>query len=1060
MKLRAPLYLFILITSLAILYPKASRAVGSVGGCDNYSPSTNGSTVSCNSTITPAATAGVISPFGVGSTTVGNGIKLTINSGTTLDIFGSTVGLGSGAYVINNGVLNTNTSSNGYGISSGVNSRSQAGGSTIINNGSITTGGASSTGIIIYADSVNGAANSITNTGTINTTGNAAHGILVRNAAAIAEINNSGSIAAAGTSSNGVQITGAANFTNSGIICPSGITSGACATGGSGTGNGIQIDNNANTNRTTITNTSTGLIGAPTSSNYAIYSAQQPGVDIYNYGRILGASASATAINFAGSVSGGSNNTVTLYGGSTLLGGINFNKGNTQETLTYNGLSNSSFSNAVSGLNVINATNGANVTMNSSTAYELVSGKVAVDGTSSLNIAGVIQDQSSPTVAASSIEKTGSGTLTLSGANTYTGGTTVTGGTLAGNTTSLQGAITNNSIVNFNQATAGTYSGLMSGTGALLKTGDGNLTLTGHNTYSGGTTVSGGMLTGDNLSLQGNITNNATVNFNQLSVGTYSGVMSGTGSLLKTGGGTLTLSGANTYSGGTTVSAGTLSGNATSIQGNIVNNGTVQFSQSGSGTYSGTMSGSGNLTQVGNGVLNLTGPNTYSGGTNLNAGAIAVGNNTALGSGGLVMSSGTTLQASSSVNLANNISTSTAANIDTNGNNLGLSGIISGTSDLNKNGAGVLTLAGINSYSGSTNINAGGLLLTGSIGQPSGTTMTTVSSGASLQGNGTINGSLTNAGTVAPSFNGAQANLTINGNYVGAGGNFVSNVYAPVTNPIADTMTISGGASGTTGVTIVDKGGLGNRTSGPGIEVVHISALGSSTTPNAFALNQRVASGAFEYKLVKGDASGSGNSWYLRTDNPAQPASASAPAPSAAALATPAVGERIEVSVYPALPTLVQLYSQTAVDTLDQRRGDLNLVNPQGATKKNADGWARIIGKAGASTPSSVSDGPKLNFNTYALQFGADLYKNEEGGSRTYVGPYVTIGGANGNTSNQAGTISTGSINGLQAYSAGLYATHFAQNGLYVDALAQGSKFSMPMLAQSRALSSRLKAQV
>src|SRR5262249_31212373 len=39
---------------------------------------------------------------------------------------------------------------------------------------------------------------------------------------------------------------------------------------------------------------------------------------------------------------------------------------------------------------------------------------------------------------------------------------------------------------------------------------------------------------------------------------TFSGIMSGTGGLIKTGAGTLTLSGAHTYSGGTAINAGTL----------------------------------------------------------------------------------------------------------------------------------------------------------------------------------------------------------------------------------------------------------------------------------------------------------------------------------------------------------------------------------------------------------------------------------------------------------------------------------------------------------------------
>ncbi|WP_252407983.1 autotransporter-associated beta strand repeat-containing protein, partial [Escherichia coli] len=60
--------------------------------------------------------------------------------------------------------------------------------------------------------------------------------------------------------------------------------------------------------------------------------------------------------------------------------------------------------------------------------------------------------------------------------------------------------------------------------------------------------VSGGTLTGNTTSLQGNIENNASVVFNQGTDGTYAGIMSGTGGLTKSGAGNLTLSGANSYS--------------------------------------------------------------------------------------------------------------------------------------------------------------------------------------------------------------------------------------------------------------------------------------------------------------------------------------------------------------------------------------------------------------------------------------------------------------------------------------------------------------------------------
>lgn len=83
----------------------------------------------------------------------------------------------------------------------------------------------------------------------------------------------------------------------------------------------------------------------------------------------------------------------------------------------------------------------------------------------------------------------------MTGANNYSGGTIVNGGILQGTTTSLQGPITNNAQVTFNQGFNGTYAGNMSGTGAVNLNGSGGITFTGNNTYSGGTNINGGTLT-------------------------------------------------------------------------------------------------------------------------------------------------------------------------------------------------------------------------------------------------------------------------------------------------------------------------------------------------------------------------------------------------------------------------------------------------------------------------------------------------------------------------------------------------------------------------------------
>lgn len=86
------------------------------------------------------------------------------------------------------------------------------------------------------------------------------------------------------------------------------------------------------------------------------------------------------------------------------------------------------------------------------------------------------------------------GTLTLTGANSYSGGTTIAGGTLKGTSTSLQGAILNDSALEFIQATDGTYAGSITGTGTLAKSGSGALTLTGSSAIGGATIVSAGRL--------------------------------------------------------------------------------------------------------------------------------------------------------------------------------------------------------------------------------------------------------------------------------------------------------------------------------------------------------------------------------------------------------------------------------------------------------------------------------------------------------------------------------------------------------------------------------------
>ena len=505
------------------------------------------------------------------------------------------------------------------------------------------------------------------------------------------------------------------------------------------------------------------------------------------------------------------------YGGSTVVGGgvlrggaVNvFNSNgamqvNAGATLDLNGNDQSVGSLAGAG----------SITLGSAT---LTAGS---DNTSSL-FSGVVS-------GAGPLVKAGTGALTLTGANNYTGGTTVSAGSLVGTTTSLQGTIQNDANVTFDQSTNGTYASAMSGTGTLTKTGAGTVTLTGANSYTGGTIVDTGVLAGSTTSLQGNITNNAAVQFDQTSNGTYAGVMSGTGSLVKSGGGTLTLTGANTYKGGTLIAGGTLVGDTTSIQGSVVDNAQLVLNQTTNGTFSGSITGSGSLTKNGAGTLTLAGSSTYTGGTIVNAGTLAgtsqslqgsiqdnasvvfqqdfagasnaaisgAGSVTKSGTGALFLTGANTYTGGTVVSGGSLIGTTSSLQgaiqndarvIFSQGGSGTYAGAMTGTGSLAMNGAGTLTLTGNNTYSGGTSIAGGGAI---SVGQDA---VLGASAGGVTLGDTTSNGTLT----------------FTNSGLFSSNRSFVLGAAGGVFNTIGTSpVTIGGGVSGIGGLTKTGGGVL------------------------------------------------------------------------------------------------------------------------------------------------------------------------------------------------------------------------------------------------------------
>ena len=206
-----------------------------------------------------------------------------------------------------------------------------------------------------------------------------------------------------------------------------------------------------------------------------------------------------------------------------------------------------------------------------------------------------------------SLEKIGTGTITLTGQNTYTGATTVTEGVL--NMESENVIASSSSVVN---------------NAAIAYDGDNQV----FKNLSGNTATA-------------TITGTAALTLENNTATEYAGSINGNGARIeKTGMGTLTLSGANTYTGQTTVTDGTLNltaaqsvANSSGVTNNaaIVYTGTQKFNNLSGNTAASTITGSGNLelandtdssyiglfsldssqvTKTGAGILTLDSPNS------------------------------------------------------------------------------------------------------------------------------------------------------------------------------------------------------------------------------------------------------------------------------------------------------------------------------------------------------------------------------------------------------------------------------------------------------------------
>jgi autotransporter-associated beta strand protein len=253
----------------------------------------------------------------------------------------------------------------------------------------------------------------------------------------------------------------------------------------------------------------------------------------------------------------------------------------------------------------------------------------------------------------------GTGGLTITGGlhylyghNTYTGPTTLLAGSLKARPYSLSDRIINHAELTIEPPggwdSISAYSGDISGSGRMIKSGEGVLWLRGHNSFSGGGVVERGVLMGNTHSLPGNYIVQDKLAFYQVADGVYGGQLSGEGTLLSFGPGALTLSGENLHRGGTAFSntlriardanLGAASGGLLIVGGTLValddltlprhvalGEAGGRFDSNGRVIrLSGRLDGPGGLTKLGEGVLHLNGWNAYAGGTRVEQGGLVV----------------------------------------------------------------------------------------------------------------------------------------------------------------------------------------------------------------------------------------------------------------------------------------------------------------------------------------------------------------------------------------------------------------------------------------------------
>ena len=569
--------------------------------------------------------------------------------------------------------------------------------------------------------------------------------------------------------------------------------------------------------------------------------------------------------------------TNTYVGGTVLQGGTvqvsrDANLGDANGSVTFNSGSTLVFENGAVPFNSIR-----DVIANTNANF-------VTNGTADVTLNGIVS-------GGGGLLKLGEGTLVLTGTNSYLGGTGIENGVLSVSRDANLGAAgtqitflgTGDSVLRYtngatpvtsNRAvalssdgtieTTGTaavdFTGIVTGTGKLNKTGSGTLGLYGNNNYSGGTDIEAGTVvvnnsnslgTGDvrlfsdatlanlagttvvtpnNIETLGNGLINATSFYLWLT-----GTVSGAGSISQVGTGLLALSGNNSFTNlginsgtvalGSDIAAGigtiainndatlgfflgdrTIFNDITTTGNGLIATGIPGFGVQGlTVTLNGNIGGPGSITKLLAGNLVLNGDNSFVN-LGITEGTVTLGTNTAAGVGSIAMFDNTTLAAGvSGLEIGNDIQTLGNGIVDQGTGIFTLNGDIGGPGSISAVNSGNLVLNGDNSF---TNLGINNGRVTVGSDTAAGIGSIAINNDTTLANNKTV----TLANTVVTTGNGlvdvlGGTLLTLNGNVGGPGsisqigaGNLVLNGDNSFTNLGINQGTVTVGSDTAAGI--------------------------------------------------------------------------------------------------------------------------------------------------------------------------------------------------------------------------------------------------------------------